>query len=121
MIKKKKEHHNPANSRHKTFKLPLKSILNPINSSILLPKIENLALCLNDLTIHVYQFIKLYCLYCFHNAVQIEINEEFVRYSIRVLGECKKLEIVKIKNFKRGFNGSIKMNTNQQLIILKQI
>ena len=90
MIKKKKEYHNPEKSRYKSFKLPLKSILNPINSSILLPKIENLALRLNDLTIHVYQFIRLYCLYCFHNNIQIEIDKEFIRLSIRVLGECKK-------------------------------
>ena len=97
MIKKKKEYHNPVNSRYKTFKLPLKSILNPSNSSILLPKIEDLALRLNDLTIHVYQFIRLYCLYCFHNGIQIEINEEFIRLSIRVLGECKKTKDCKNK------------------------
>ena len=95
MIKKKKDgtYDGSVKSEFKTFKLPLKRIFNPEY----LPKLEEVIIRLNDLVFHTYNFIKLFVLYCYHNKIEYKIDKQFVRYCIRVLGDCKKTKDVKNK------------------------
>lgn len=86
MIRKKILDPEPVKGQYKTFKLPLKSIINQSQ----VPKIEEIVLKLNDLVIHTYQFIRLYSLYCFHCGYPHEITSEFIRYSMTVLGSFTK-------------------------------
>jgi hypothetical protein len=84
--KKQKEKRNyqlPSNTIYKSFKLPLKGILKQQN---LLPKLEEIVRRMNDLVTQAYQFIRLYYIWCFDNNREIVINNEFILYSIKVLG-----------------------------------
>ena len=73
----------PQNTPFKTFKIPLKTVL--LNQN-LLPKINDLVLKINNLTTLTYQFIRLYLLHCYLNNIEVQINDEFIRYSIKTLG-----------------------------------
>ena len=68
MVKKKlkdefKEFRNTDKSAYKTFKIPLKSILQ--NRNLVQPVLNNLVFEMNDLVIHTYQFIRLYVITCY--------------------------------------------------------
>lgn len=90
MAKKKKkedfkEFRNNDKSAYKTFKIPLKTILQ--NNKIIQPHINDLVFTMNDLIIHTYQFIRLYILHCYTNNKQLPtINETFILYCIKTLG-----------------------------------
>ena len=91
MVKKKKkdtfqEFRSTDNSAYTTIKTTLKSILH--NHKEVQPVITNLVFEMNDLMIHSYQFIRLYVLKCYNNNQPLpEINEKFILYCIRTLGE----------------------------------
>ena len=69
-----------------TIKTTLKSVLH--NHKEIQPVITNLVFEMNDLMIHSYQFIRLYILKCYNNNQPLpEINEKFILYCIKVLGE----------------------------------
>ena len=74
---------------YKTFVIPLKTIIKDLN---FIPKINDLVINLNNITKSAYQFIKCYILFCYKNGIQYEINEEFIRYSIKILGEYNKIQ-----------------------------
>ena len=89
MIKKKKEPPdepdfiNKYNS-YQTVKIPLKKIIKDEN---IYNKINDLVALCNDIVIDVYQFIRLYALYKFHQNLAIpKFDEDFISYSIMVLG-----------------------------------
>ena len=91
MVKKKKielfqEFRSNEKSAYTTIKTTLKSILH--NHNDVQPVITNLVFEMNDLMIHSYQFIRLYVLKCYNNKQPLpEINEKFILYCIKVLGE----------------------------------
>lgn len=90
MGKKKKEEFKEFRSNEKsaytTIKTTLKSVLQ--NYKVFQPVINNLVFEINDLMIHAYQFIRLYVLQCYTNNKELpEINEKFILYCIKVLGE----------------------------------
>ena len=90
MGKKKKETFKEFRSNEKsaytTIKTTLKSVLH--NHKEVQPVITNLVFEMNDLMIHSYQFIRLYVLKCYNNNQPLpEINEKFILYCIKVLGE----------------------------------
>ena len=91
MVKKKKkdtfqEFRSTDKSAYTTIKTTLKSILH--NHKEVQPVITNLVFEMNDLMIHSYQFIRLYVLKCYNNNQPLpEINEKFILYCIRTLGE----------------------------------
>jgi hypothetical protein len=90
MVKKKKETFQEFRSTEKsaytTIKTTLKSVLH--NYTEVQPVITNLVFEMNDLMIHSYQFIRLYVLKCYNNNQSLpEINEKFILYCIKVLGE----------------------------------
>ena len=91
MVKKKKkdtfqEFRSTDKSAYTTIKTTLKSILH--NHKEVQPVITNLVFEINDLMIHSYQFIRLYVLKCYNNNQPLpEINEKFILYCIRTLGE----------------------------------
>ncbi len=90
MGKKKKEEFKKFRSNEKsaytTIKTTLKSVLQ--NYKVFQPVINNLVFEMNDLMIHAYQFIRLYVLHCYTNNKELpEINEKFILYCIKVLGE----------------------------------
>ena len=90
MGKKKKETFQEFRSNEKsaytTIKTTLKSVLH--NHKEVQPVITNLVFEMNDLMIHSYQFIRLYVLQCYNNNQPLpEINEKFILYCIKVLGE----------------------------------
>ena len=90
MVKKKKETFQEFRSTYKsaytTIKTTLKSVLH--NHKEVQPVITNLVFEMNDLMIHSYQFIRLYVLKCYYNNQPLpEINEKFILYCIRTLGE----------------------------------
>jgi len=90
MVKKKKETFQEFRSNDKsaytTIKTTLKSVLH--NHTAVQPVITNLVFEMNDLMIHSYQFIRLYVLKCYNNKQSLpEINEKFILYCIKVLGE----------------------------------
>jgi len=90
MVKKKKlkdefkEFRNTDKSAYKTFKIPLKSILQ--NRNIVQPVINNLVFEMNDLVIHAYQFIRLYVISCYSNKTDLPvIDDTFILYCLKVL------------------------------------
>ena len=88
--KKKKETFQEFRSNEKsaytTIKTTLKSVLH--NHKEVQPVITNLVFEMNDLMIHSYQFIRLYVLKCYNDNQPLpEINEKFILYCIKVLGE----------------------------------
>ena len=90
MGKKKKETFKEFRSNEKsaytTIKTTLKSVLH--NHKEVQPVITNLVFEMNDLMIHSYQFIRLYVLKCYNDNQPLpEINEKFILYCIKVLGE----------------------------------
>jgi hypothetical protein len=91
MVKKKKielfqEFRSNEKSAYTTIKTTLKSVLR--NHTEVQPVITNLVFEMNDLMIHSYQFIRLYVLKCYNNKQPLpEINEKFILYCIKVLGE----------------------------------
>ena len=89
MKKKKKEDfkefRNNEKSAYKTFKIPLKSILQ--NWDKKQPIINHLVFEMNDLIIHTYQFIRLYVLDKYTKKLPLpELNETFILYCIKSLG-----------------------------------
>jgi hypothetical protein len=73
-------------SAYTTIKTTLKSVLH--NHKEVQPVITNLVFEMNDLMIHSYQFIRLYVLKCYNNNQPLpEINEKFILYCIKTLGE----------------------------------
>jgi len=91
MVKKKKlkdefkEFRNTDKSAYKTFKIPLKSILQ--NRNLVQPVINNLVFEMNDLVIHTYQFIRLYVITCYSNKTDLPvIDYTFILYCLKVLG-----------------------------------
>ena len=91
MVKKKKlkdefkEFRNTDKSAYKTFKIPLKSILQ--NRSLVQPIINNLVFEMNDLVINAYQFIRLYVITCYSNKTTLPvIDDTFILYCLKVLG-----------------------------------
>ena len=91
MGKKKKkdtfqEFRSADKSAYTTIKTTLKTVLH--NHKEVLPVITNLVFEMNDLMIHSYQFIRLYILKCYNDNQPLpEINEKFILYCIKVLGE----------------------------------
>jgi hypothetical protein len=91
MVKKKKkdtfqEFRSTDKSVYTTIKTTLKSILH--NHKEVQPVINNLVFEMNDLMIHSYQFIRLYVLKCYNDNQPLpEINEKFILYCIKTLGE----------------------------------
>ena len=91
MVKKKKketfqEFRSNEKSAYTTIKTTLKSVLH--NHKEVQPVITNLVFEINDLMIHSYQFIRLYVLKCYNDNQPLpEINEKFILYCIKVLGE----------------------------------
>jgi len=91
MVKKKKkedfkEFRSNDKSAYTTIKTTLKSVL--YNYKEVQPIINHLVFEMNDLMIHAYQFIRLYVLYCYNsNTILPDINEKFILYCIKVLGE----------------------------------
>jgi len=91
MVKKKKketfqEFRSTDKSAYTTIKTTLKSVLH--NHKEVQPVITNLVFEMNDLMIHSYQFIRLYVLKCYNDNQPLpEINEMFILYCIKVLGE----------------------------------
>ena len=91
MVKKKKkdtfqEFRSNEKSAYTTIKTTLKSVLHDHNE--VQPLITNLVFEMNDLMIHSYQFIRLYVLKCYNDNKQLpEINEKFILYCIKTLGE----------------------------------
>jgi hypothetical protein len=91
MVKQKKkdpfqEFRSTEKSAYTTIKTTLKSVLH--NHNDVQPLITNLVFEMNDLMIHSYQFIRLYVLKCYNNKQPLpEINEKFILYCIKVLGE----------------------------------
>ena len=90
MGKKKKdtfqEFRSNEKSAYTTIKTTLKSVLH--NHKEVQPVITNLVFEMNDLMIHSYQFIRLYVLKCYNDNQPLpEINEKFILYCIKVLGE----------------------------------
>ena len=89
MKKKKKqefqEFRNTEKSAYKTFKIPLKTILQ--NRDTTQPVINHLVFEMNDLVIHTYQFIRLYVLHQYTKKLPLpELNETFILYCIKSLG-----------------------------------
>jgi len=91
---------------YKTIKVPLKSVLG--KKKEIQACINELVCEINDLTIHSYQFIRLYILECYNKNGSIPtIDEKFVLYCIRTLGKkdnrgrkCKDAELLeKLKLF----------------------
>lgn len=69
---------------YKTIKTTLKSVLKDFQIQ---PQIENLIHEINDLIIHVYQFIRLYLLNLYDRELEFpEINEQFIISCIKTLG-----------------------------------
>ena len=104
-VKKKKkdvfkEFRNNDKPAYKTFKIPLKTILQ--NRDTIQPIINDLVFEMNDLVIHTYQFIRLYVLNCYTNQKSLpELNEIFISYCIKSLGsrdnrgkKCKDTELL---------------------------
>ena len=91
MVKRKKKDtfqkfRSTDKSAYTTIKTTLKSVLH--NHKEVQPVITNLVFEMNDLIIHSYQFIRLYVLKCYNNNQLLpEINEKFILYCIRTLGE----------------------------------
>jgi hypothetical protein len=91
MGKKKKkdtfqEFRSTDKSAYTTIKTTLKSVLH--NYKEVQPVITNLVFEMNDLMIHSYQFIRLYVLKCYNDNQPLpEINEKFILYCIKTLGE----------------------------------
>lgn len=106
MVKKKKlkdafkEFRNNEKAAYKTFKIPLKTIL--INKNDIQPLVNNLVFEINNLVIHVYQFIRLFVLYSFsNNLVFPVIDETFFSYCFKTLGsrdnrgaKCQNIELL---------------------------
>ena len=91
MVKKKKlkdefkEFRNTDKSAYKTFKIPLKTILQ--NRNLVQPVLNDLVFEMNDLVIHVYQFIRLYVITCYSNKTDLPvIDYTFILYCLKVLG-----------------------------------
>jgi len=89
MKKKKKqefqEFRNTEKSAYKTFKIPLKTILQ--NRDTTQPVINHLVFEMNDLVIHTYQFIRLYVLHQYTKKLPLpELNKTFILYCIKSLG-----------------------------------
>ena len=69
---------------HRTIKCPLKTIL---REEKYLPIINELVIRCNTIVTEAYQFIRLFCLYKYHNKQPIpEITERFVLYCIKTTG-----------------------------------
>jgi len=91
MVKKKKketfqEFRSTDKSAYTTIKTTLKSVLH--NHKEVQRVITNLVFEMNELMIHSYQFIRLYVLKCYNDKQSLpEINEKFILYCIKVLGE----------------------------------
>ena len=91
MVKKKKketfqEFRSNEKTAYTTIKTTLKSVLH--NHKEVQPVITNLVFEMNDLMIHSYQFIRLFILKCYNSNQPLpEINEKFILYCIKVLGE----------------------------------
>ena len=90
MVKKKKdtfqEFRSNDKSAYTTIKTTLKSVLH--NHTAVQPVITNLVFEMNDLMINSYQFIRLYVLKCYNDNQPLpEINEKFILYCIKTLGE----------------------------------
>jgi hypothetical protein len=89
-VKKKKkqnlqEFRNTEKSAYKTFKIPLKTILQ--NRDTTQPVVNHLVFEMNDLVIHTYQFIRLYVLQQYTKKHPLpELNETFILYCIKSLG-----------------------------------
>src|SRR6056300_1301828 len=89
MVKKKdtfQDFRSTDKSVYTTIKTTLKSVLH--NHKEVQPVITNLVFEMNDLMIHSYQFTRLYVLKCYNDNQPLpEINEKFILYCIKVLGE----------------------------------
>jgi len=90
-MKKKKlkekfqEFRNTEKSAYKTFKIPLKTILQ--NRDTIQPVVNHLVFEMNDLVIHTYLFIRLYVLQQYTKKHPLpELNETFILYCIKSLG-----------------------------------
>ena len=104
MVKKKKDtftsFRSNEKSAYKTFKIPLKTILN--NRDVVQPIINHWVFEMNDLMIHSYQFIRLYMLHCYSNQITLlEIDTTFILYCMKTLGtrsnqgvKCKNTELL---------------------------
>ena len=76
---------NTEKSAYKTFKIPLKTILQ--NRDTTQSVINHLVFEMNDLVIHTYQFIRLYVLHQYTKKLPLpELNETFILYCIKSLG-----------------------------------
>ena len=69
-----KEFRNTDKSAYKTFKIPLKTILQ--NRNLFQPILNNLVFEMNDLVIHAYQFIRLYVITCYSNKVELPVIDD---------------------------------------------
>jgi len=90
-------------SHYRTVKTTLKSVLKDIE---IIPQIENLVQEMNDLVIHVYQFIRLYILFLWEKKSDFpDINDYWIKSCIRTLGirnprgaKSKDQQLLKILN-----------------------
>lgn len=95
MLKKKKSKKDKEKDKHlfsiyhsgdfTTIKTSLRSLL--INYEKDAPIFENLVKECNEITIRVYQFIRLYLLYCYERNLEFpELNKDIILYFIRACG-----------------------------------
>ncbi len=95
MAKTKKKKQNKEKDKHlfstyhsgdfTTIKTSLRSLL--INYEKNAPIFENLVKECNEITIRVYQFIRLYLLYCYERNLEFpELNKDIILYFIRACG-----------------------------------
>ena len=128
-MKKRKKEKDPFEafrfddkSSYRTIKIPIKSILR--NYPVVQPVLENIVLDINDLTIHTYQFIRLFILNCYHNGLEVPtLDETFVLYCIRTLGtrdnrgaKCKETELLELlENFYKNEYQSLLSHTKTDL------
>ena len=127
MKKKKKKQFtgfkNIDKAPFKTIKTTLKSIL--LNKKLVKPFINNLVFLINDLTIHSYQFIRLYILHCYNQNIELpNIDTKFITYCIKTLGirdnRGKKSKDINLLNELNDFyNKEYKPLLNHELFDLK--
>ncbi len=95
MTKTKKKKLNKEKDKHlfsiyhsgdfTTIKTSLRSLLTNYEKDA--PIFENLVKECNEITIRVYQFIRLYLLYCYERNLEFpELNKDIILYFIRACG-----------------------------------
>jgi len=83
-MKKKKNPDKDLPNSHRTIKCSLKTIL---RNKEIQSTINDLVIKCNNIIIETYQFIRLFCLYKYHNKQDIpELTEKFILYCIKCLG-----------------------------------